>query len=209
MKKYLAILLLLCLLLPAQAEIVGKTSNGEHIHAYTADNGQTIYFTALEPDPFITRQDVNFDGQEDLLVCVSAGASNGYFEFFVREDERYVQSSHDGLGYGICNYQLFPDKGLVLSQANNGFAGMLHEWCLFRWEGTELKMIRRAVSDLDSEYIWYDDGYALRSYDNRLRVEVRCWNAATDEWETALEECVSLQDESWMSREEAAFWQGI
>ena len=97
MKKYLAILLLLCLLLPAQAEIVGKTSNGEHIHAYTADNGQTIYFTALEPDPFITRQDVNFDGQEDLLVCVSAGASNGYFEFFVREDERYVQSSHDGL----------------------------------------------------------------------------------------------------------------
>lgn len=209
MRKLLTVFLLLCFFLTAQAEIVGRTSNGENIHAYTAGNGQTIYFTSLEEDPFIQQEDVNFDGTDDLIVCVSAGASNGYFEFFVWDRQQYVQSSHDGMGYGVCNYQLFPEKGLVLSHANNGFAGMLHEWCLFRWEGTELKMIRRAVSDLDSEYIWYDDGYALRSYDDRARVTVRLYNASMDEWETALEESVSLQEESWLSREEAAFWQGL
>lgn len=208
MKKVLSVLLLLCLLLPAQAEIVGRTSEGELIHTYTADNGQLIYFTALEDAPFIEKADVNFDGLEDLVVCVSAGASNGFFEFFVFDGENYVQAMHDGIGYGICNYQLYPEKGLVLSHANNGFAGALYEACLFKWEGTDLKLIRRAVSDLDSEYIWYDDGYALRSYDNRLRVTVGMYNAS-GEWEIVLEERVSLADESWYEREEKALWQGL
>lgn len=208
MKKVVSLLLLLCMVLPAQAEIVGRTSAGENIHAYMADNGQLIYFTALEDAPFIEKADVNFDGLEDLVVCVSAGASNGFFEFFVFDGENYVQANHDGIGYGICNYQLYPEKGLVLSHANNGFAGALHEACLFKWEGTDLKMIRRAVSDLDSEYVWYDDGYALRSYDNRLHVTVGMYNAS-GEWETVLEECVSLADESWYEREEKALWQGL
>lgn len=208
MKKILLALILLCMAFSAQAEIVGRTSEGEFIHSYTADNGQLIYFTALEDEPFIEKADVNFDGLEDLVVCVSAGASNGFFEFFVYDGENYVQASHDGIGYGICNYQLYPEKGLVLSHANNGFAGALHEACLFKWDGTNLKMIRRAVSDLDSEYIWYDDGYALRSYDNRLRVTVGMYNAS-GEWEVVLEESVSLTDEGWYAREEAIFWQGL
>ncbi len=209
MKKAVALLFLLCLILPAQADIVGVTSAGENIHAYTADNGQIIYFTALETEPFIQKADVNFDGADDLIVCVSAGASNGFFEFFVWNGENYVHAAHDGLGYGICNYQLYPDKELVLSCANNGFAGALHEWCLFRWSGTDLKLIRRAVSDMDSEYIWYDDGYALRSYDNRLRVTVRALNEQSGEWETLMEESVSLQDENWYTREENILWQGL
>lgn len=208
MKKILLALLLLCMAFSAQAEIVCRTSAGELIHTYTADNGQLIYFTALEDEPFIEKADVNFDGLEDLVVCVSAGVSNGFFEFFVFDGENYVQASHDGIGYGICNYQLYPEKGLVLSHANNGFAGALHEDCLFKWEGTDLKMIRRAVADFDSEYIWYDDGYALRSYDNRLHVTVGMYNAA-DEWETVLEERVSLTDEGWYERKEAIFWQGL
>lgn len=208
MKKMLVVLLLLCMVFSAQAEIVGQTSAGEWIHAYRADNGQMIYFTALEDEPFIEKADVNFDGLEDLIVCVSAGASNGFFEFFVFDGEVYVQANHDGIGYGISNYQLYPEKGLVLSHANNGFAGALHEDCLFRWEGTDLKMIRRAVADLDSEYIWYDDGYVLRSYDSRLRVTVGGY-APSGEWETILEESVQLADDSWYERKEAAFWQGL
>lgn len=208
MKRILIVLLLLCMAFSAQAEIVGRTSAGENIHVYRADNGQLIYFTALEPEPFIEKADVNFDGLADLIVCVSAGASNGFFEFFVFDGEAYVQANHDGIGYGICNYQLYPEKGLVLSHANNGFAGALHEDCLFRWEGTDLKLIRRAVSELDSEYIWYEDGYALRSYDSRLRVTVGGY-ALSGEWETLLEESVPLADDNWYAREEAALWQGL
>lgn len=209
MKKGCMILLLLCLLLPARAEIVGKTSAGEYIHTYVTEQGRRIYFTALEEEPYIQRADVNFDGAEDIAVVVSLGASNYYSEFFVWDGEKYVQAAHEGMDYGLCNYQLYPEKGLVLSQANNGFAGALHEMCLFRWEGTELKLIRRAVAEQESEYIWYDDGYALRSCDNRLRVTVRAYNAQTGEWEMSMDECVSLQDENWYAREEAALWQGL
>ena len=208
MKKVLLTLLLLCVAFSAQAEIVGQTSDGEYIHAYTADNGQVIYFTALEEAPFVEKADVNFDGALDLVACVGQGASNYFFEFYVWDGSRYAYAPHEGIGYGLCNYRLYPEKGLVLSHANNGFAGALHEVCLFKWEGTALQMIRRAVSDLDSEYIWYDDGYALRSYDNRLHVTVSgC--TLSGEWETLLEENVSLADDSWYAREESALWQGL
>ena len=209
MKKWLVMLLLLCLLVPAQAEIVGETSSGEHIHAYTADNGQVIYFTALEDDPFIEKADVNFDGAEDLAVVVSAGVSNAFCEFFVFDGEKYVQASHDGMGYGVCNYRLYPEKGLVVSHANNGFAGALHENRIFRWEGTDLKMIAVSTAENYSKYEWYDDGYALRSYDNQLLVTVRVYNDQTDTWETTMEEIVSLEDDSWFEREEKALWQGL
>ena len=209
MKKWLIMLLLLCLLVPAQAEIVGETSSGEHIHAYTADNGQVIYFTALEDEPFIEKADVNFDGVEDLVVVVSAGVSNAFCEFFVFDGEKYVQAAHDGMPYGICNYSLYPEKGLVFSHANNGFAGAMHENRIFRWEGTNLQQVAYATAEMQSEYIWYENGYVLYSYNDRLQVTVRVYNDQTETWETTMDEVVFLDEYSWLDREQKALWQGL
>lgn len=209
MKKILLALLLLCMAFSAQAEIVGRTSAGENIHAYTADNGQIIYFTALEPEPFIQKDDVNFDGAEDLVVAVGQGVNNLFCEFFIWNGENYVQSAHDGLEFGICNYQLYADKGLVVSYTNNGFAGEMHEWCFFRWEGTDLKMIRRATSEMRNDYIGYEDGYAFRKYRNQLMVTVQIRNNWTGMWDLVMSEIVPLEDESWYAREEKALWQGL
>ena len=48
-------------------QIVGHTGDGEYIHAYMADNGQTVYFTAPDENPSVTLEDVNFDGIPDLI----------------------------------------------------------------------------------------------------------------------------------------------
>lgn len=209
MKKILTVLLLLCLAVPAQAQIVGMTSSGENIHVFTAENGQQIYFTALEEEPFVTQQDVNFDGADDLVVCVSAGASNGFFEFFVWDGEKYVQAGHDGIGHGVCNYQLFPEKGLVLSRRNDGQAGALHDWCLFAWEGTDLMLLRRAESEEYYEFTSDEDSFTMKYYPGQIQVTVSEYGENAYESTVLLEEVVRQIDEDFMAREEEAFWRGL
>lgn len=67
-------------------EIVGRTSDGQHIHAYQAENGQTLYFSAVAEELNMLYEDVNFDGHPDLVFFTFMGASNAYCEFFVWAD---------------------------------------------------------------------------------------------------------------------------
>ena len=59
------IMISMCLVLTASAEIVGRTAD-EYIHRYLADNGQEIYFVSIEEEPPVRYDDVNFDEHPDL-----------------------------------------------------------------------------------------------------------------------------------------------
>lgn len=165
-------------LVPAEAsaatEILGTTADGEYIHRYTAPGGQTIYFTAVEEEPFIAFQDVNFDGMTDIVVYVSLGASNAYAELFVYvpEENAYVRAGHPGIDYGLANFQLYPEYGIVASKAVNGYAGALFENCLFCWNGTDLELLRRAVSEELSETVHSDSTFTTTRWTDVLRVRV-------------------------------------
>ena len=213
MKKIFLILLFVIAILPSSgyAEIVGRASNGDYIHAYTAPNGQTIYFTALESEPNVLMQDVNFDGQEDLIVITSMGASNFFCEFFVLDNGQYVHAEHDGLGYGLCNYELYPEFGIVGSHANNGYAGALHEDTLFRWEGTGLRLIRKAISEELTGFDFVGDTYTITTYLNRLHIVISDYSSGDYEgnilWDNVIE--LDDMDAAMFEQERELLWQDI
>lgn len=213
MKKMVLLSLLIALTLPAaaSAEIVGRVSSGEHIHAYTAPNGQTIYFTAWEAEPNILTKDVNFDGQDDLVVMTAMGASNFFCEFFVFDNGQYVQAAHDGLDGGLCNYELYPETGMVGSHANNGYAGALHEDYLFRGEGTNLRLIRRGTSEELTVFESMDDSYTMTTYRNRLHVTIVDYSSGAYEGTVLWEEIIALDDmdAGAFERENERLWQGL
>lgn len=173
---------------------IGETFDGYFIYSWPAPNGQTLYFTGLE-DPGIIMEDVNFDGHEDVVVTIIRGASNFFSEFFVWDDGSYVRAGNDGLDYGLCNYHLYPEYGIVHSDANNGNAGALHEDVLFRWEGTELKAIRRAVSEEYSETTRFSDGNGYTTTYDFQNLRVRVWDYSKDVYEGELiyDDVVSLK----------------
>ncbi len=196
---------------------VGESYNGDFIYSWIAPNGQTLYFTALE-DPMIKFEDVNFDGCEDVVIFISMGASNFFTEFFVWDDGQYVYARHPGLEYGICNYYLYPEYGIVHSDAQNGSAGAEHEDVLLRWEGNELRVIRRAVSENARETTWFADGggYTVHTDFQNLHVQVTDYTTDVSEGEVIYETIISLQsleDAETYSRlfagEQEALWRGI
>ncbi len=196
---------------------VGQTYEGDFIYSWDAPNGQTLYFTALE-DPAIKFEDVNFDGHEDVVVFIIRGASNFFTEFFVWDDGQYVYAAHPGLEYGICNYQLYPEYGIVHSGANNGYAGALHEDVLLRWEGNQLRTIRRAVSDHEVETadLPEREGYVATTYLQKLRVRVWDYTKGVYEGELVYETVIDLDDlndddgyRRLFTGEQEALWKGI
>ena len=213
MKSRFLFLLILALVLPvtATAQIVGRTSDGDYIHTYAAPNGQTIYFTALESEPKIIMQDVNFDGQEDLVVMTAMGASNFFCEFFVFDNGQYVQAEHAGLDYGLCNYELYPESGIVGSHANNGNAGAIHEDVLFRWEGTNLRLVRRATSEELTEFVFVGDIYTITTYLNRLHIVISDYSSGDYEGTVLWDNVVELDDmdAAMFGQEKTMLWQGI
>ena len=192
--------------------IVGRTSDGQYIQCCTAPNGDALYFTTLEKTPRIKMEDVNFDGVADIVVFTVLGASNHFCEFFVYDNGHYRMAEHPGIDYGLCNYGLVPEKKLVCSDANNGYAGALHEDCIFRWEGTKLKLIRRAVSDQLTETEWQQDSWATTTYNDKLSVTIRDYTQGEYEGAVIWEEILDLYNDdvsAFMERERKALWNGL
>ncbi len=152
-------------------QIVGTTAQGDYICAYQASSGQTIYFVSMEADPFVTFDDVNFDGREDIVVTTARGATNCYYEFFVWTPGGYVRAEHPGVD-GIANYGLYAAGEYVLSSVNAGNAGALYEDCLFTWDGTELHLIRRATSDNLREYRTEGGAFVTVLHDRKIDLTV-------------------------------------
>ena len=192
-------------------EVVGRTSDGWCIHAYEADNGQMLYFTALEAEVNILYDDVNFDGIQDLVIYTSMGASNAYCEFFVWHDGRYVMAEHPAIDYALPNYQLYPEKGIVATHANNGYAGAAYEECLFRWEGTKMKLIRRGVSE-NTKIHSFVNGVSTETTDHD-KVTITVYDYTGDRAEGILldERTVPLGDGVYEETQQAnkILWQGI
>lgn len=195
---------------------VGWAQNGYGIFRWYAPNGQEILFTALEDDPWVKYEDVNFDGHNDVVITTVRGASNFWVEFYVWQDGQYVYANQAGVYDGLCNYMLYPELGLVYSGANNGNAGALHANKLFRWNGTQLQLLRSAVSEDYVEMVDTPEGFSM-VYD-LSRLHVRVWDYSVDKYGgTLVYETVfahdQLQDGESYQRlfagEQEAFWKGL
>lgn len=219
MKKRLCSLLLVLLLLPAAApaEVVGREGmyGDEYIHRIEAPNGQALYYLSKEEEAFVSYRDVNFDGMEDIVVISSQGASNTWFLFFVWDGENYVRAGWDaGDDTGLPNYELLAGDGLVLASCNDGWAGGLHHRWLYRWEGTDLRLVRSAVSEEYQEMAVDGQTGAVvtTTYNDRMSVRVI---EPGDEggqrvlWEGIVTQEQAASDPQAFAQEEAAFWQGI
>ena len=197
---------------PAQTTIVGQSREGDHIHQYRADNGQDIFFTAIEEHPNIKKQDVNFDGREDLVIFTAMGASNFFCRFYVFDGSRYVAAMENDLIVELCNYELYPGKNMVLSSANNGNAGALFEKELYRWNGTQLELVRRAVSEerTMTEFVSGDKFVTTVELD-AYHAQVRDFTSGEYEgsiiWE--IESVRSLVDAAWLQNVTDALWMGL
>lgn len=188
------------------------TSDG-YIHQYVTPNGKAIYFTAELETPYITYEDVNFDGWDDIVIMTISGATNAWFKFFVYdvEQDAYVYVHQYGDDAGLINYETYPEYGLIGSRGSNGNAGLLHVWNLYRWEGTNLKLIRSAVSDEWAEDVFEGQTYTSIIHGDMLHITVR---DHTDPYEDTIlwEIIIPKEDAEYrdvLTEESNALWQGI
>ena len=197
----------------ARTTIVGTAPDGDYIHQYMAPNGQLLYFVALEENPYINLEDVNFDGHADIVVFAICGASNFFTDFFVYDpvSGQYIRAVTDSAEEHLCNYQLYPEYGLVVSQSNNGNAGLLHVTNLYRWEGTNLKLLRSAVSDEWTEDTFEGSTYTQIIHGDILHMTVRDHTGDYDDsllWELIIPKA-DAEYRDVFTEEQEALWQGI
>lgn len=167
-------------LMNAIVEKVGNAANCDGIFRFVApDNGQTLFFTSAVEKPAVYQQDVDFDGTLDLVVTTNSGASNQYHSFFLRRGYEYVQVEVPGWGYELCNYQLYPQRRLVVTHANNGAAGAFHETTIFCWNGTQLKPLRTAEGQMSVDD--YEQNGLIISAANPQLVSLTVWDYTSNE----------------------------
>lgn len=193
--------------------ILSQEGVDSYIHQYIAPNGKPVYFSAALREPIISFDDVNFDGSMDIVALISSGVSNAYYAFFVYnpQTEAYERAILLSGEEALRNYQLHPDRRVVVSQGSNGAAGALHETYLYRWEGNALKLVRSAVSE-DLTVMEFDEHrFTTTLYDDLLHMTVRDHRQG-EEGVILWEKTVSLDEAevlNAMDEEEAALWQGI
>ena len=208
MKRLLALALCaaMCLTGAACSETVGKTGmyNENSILRCVAPNGQELYYlgqwVAERVEPRL--EDVNFDGMDDVVVMTARGATNGWEQYFVWNGESYEHAAWNwGCDTGLPNAVLHADGKLLETCETDGWAGLLHRKAIYRWEGTELVMIRCAVSEETED----GQGVRLRVYEAEYgegeRVDRVVWERSA-----TLEEC---SDGTVLDEENATLWDGL
>ncbi len=196
--------------LNVNVERVGYAANCDGIFRLVApENGQSLFFTSAVENPAVYQQDVDFDGVQDLVVTTNSGTSNTFFAFFVRRGYEYVPVEVPGWGYELCNYQLYPQRRLLVSRANNGAAGAFHETTIFCWNGTELKPLRTAVGQMSVDD--YDQNGLMISAANPQLVNLRVWDYTSDaQGATIYEKTVLLAAmQTELELQLDALWQGL
>ena len=213
----IALLFVLLLCMPAMAEIVGTTPQLEYIHRYMASNGQEIYYVSREDEwATVQQKDVNFDGHDDLVFLITLGASNGFFEFYVWDEGQYVLAGRNALHEdGLPNFVLDPERGLVTTYHQIGWAGLLHEKHIFRWEGNDLKLVRYAISENQRTSVFEGDVFVTIENNDLVHVRVFECRYAEDERtdEVLFERIASMKEgfdeQALLEEEDAALWNGL
>lgn len=218
MKKWMLLLLFVMLFAaPAAAEIVGQTPQDDYIHRYTAPNGQEIYYVSREDEwATVQEKDVNFDGHDDLVFLITLGASNGFFEFYLWDDGQYVLAGRNALhDNGLPNFDLYPELGLVTTYHQVGWAGLLNEQHIFRWEGNDLQLVRYAVSEEHKTAIFEGDLFITIENGDLLQVHVfECRygeGERTDEmiFERVVSMSEGFDERALLEEESRALWNGL
>jgi len=218
MKRWLCLALLSAMLCAgACAEIVGVTPQQEYIHRYTADNGQEIYYLSREDEwATVQQEDVNFDGHDDLVFLTTLGASNGFFEFYVWDDGQYVPAGRNALhDNGLPNYSLNPEAGLVSTYHQMGWAGLLNEQHIFRWEGNDLRLVRYAVCEEQKTAVWDGNVYVTIENSDMLHARVFECRYGEDEREDAvifeklLNHSEGFDEQTLLAEISSALWDGL
>ncbi len=218
MFKLLFALFLSLMLCPfASAEIVGSTPQSEYIHRYVAPNGQEIYYVSREDEwATIQQKDVNFDGHDDLVLLITQGASNGFFEFYVWDDGQYVLAGRNALHEdGLPNFTLYPEQGLIGTYHQIGWAGLLHEEHLFRWNGNDLELVRYAISQSHQTAVYEEDVFVtIENYDLvHVRV-LECRYGEDERTDEVIFERIASRKEGFdeqalLEEERAVLWNGL
>lgn len=237
MKRLLPILLA-CLLLPVlavaapaaqfidtqplslEAEVLDSPDDeaayGPFILRLQAPSGQELHLLSWLKSPRVYSQDVNFDGQEDLAVVVSSGASNEVYRLFLNLEGRYVPVN-DGTEEGLFNLALYPQAGLIGSHGSSGYAGALHEDLIFRWQGSRLLPVRKAVCQLKSDTVFNEESYTVTTWSQVLLARVYDLSGGRAAEPLLLfEESYDMQAQgmgedylAYYQREQQALWQGL
>lgn len=182
------------------------------IYQYIAPNGQSIVFTSGLKKPVVDFVDVNFDGHDDIVITTGRWAKCDTVRFYVFDPVvGYALVRETSKGEGLMNYVLYPEYGLVGTHIANGSAGAEHESCIFRWEGNDLKCIRRAYSETYTESVWHQDYYTVTTWPNLFVCNVYDYTTDVPEGEVVfnagpmgIEEYLEIMD-----AENAALWQGL
>lgn len=108
----------------------------------------TLYFTSFEqveryPDDMINLVDLNFDGYMDIDTVYSTGTSGMFHCFFLFNPATRRYEAREFGGAQLCQYTLYPQKGMIHNYIRDGAAGGTEE--LYRWEQGRLTLLRRAV----------------------------------------------------------------
>lgn len=209
-RRFLSRMAVLCLLgslaaCGAGAEAAGSgveklaLTGGGAIYRYTAPDGQKIYLVADErQEPVLHREDVNFDGVEDVVALTRLGASNAFYDFFVWDGRQYVYATPPGQEAGLANYGLDADRGYVWTQANNGLAGLECEVGIYRWEGLELKPVRVLKAETRSQWQDSPDG----SYSFAIVYDTRILHAAVTDYTADVYEGSVIWEKDFSMEEE-------
>lgn len=188
---------------------------GPFIFRMVAPNGQTIHFISQFEYPVAHSVDVNFDGVEDLAVMVDSGATNSVYRLFIRQGDQFVPADH-GEELGLFNPAFYASLGLVGSHGTSGEAGALHEDVLYRWQGTSLVPVRRAVCEHLRAESMADNLYTTTTNYDLLHARVLAPSPEGGSEVVLHEEVHNMRTmgmekayDAFYQREQDALWQGL
>ena len=176
--------------------LVGKTGD-LYILRLTPENGQELYFTSMEPESPVLQVDLNGDELLDLAVTTRMGASNLGQEFFLRSGDTYVPVNRLGSGEeAFYNYVCSADGQYIATNCSNGMAGALFDNWLYTWSGTDLQVIRRAVSQPKTEIQVVDNKLVTTEYQDVVTISVQDYSEGVVSGDPIYKAEVNLYDEA-------------
>lgn len=114
-----------------------------HIMKATLDNGQVIYYAAMEDNGAHVMADVNFDGYEDFVPTVVLGARNYCSVFYLYNPQTGLYEPLYTIDQGFWNYSLNDEKKYIISEEQDGY--LYRDIKIYAWQENMLTLLRCAT----------------------------------------------------------------